>query len=280
MARQNIFEILKSKYDIVKEINKIMVLYNKISIRGNSYADNRSYSIEKFFETKILPNWKQRGAYLSCEEIRNDLDIVDYFVNASKIDDIMLSLEYIQNILYLIYKKVYNIYNYVFPKEFDLMLQNINILLEHLNCEIKIFENEEKVILIPKNPEATAVAEISSEDTALAIFMYNHHSMKGDVTEKRRLLYQISLEYETLLKKPIEGYNDFFNKTNQLLNNLHIRHDNKTKDGNKNNVIEIDDKELENWYDELYQLLLFCVLIHDNLERKNRVADFLKSMKE
>lgn len=280
MARQNIFEILKSKYDIVKEINKIMVLYNKISIRGNSYADNRSYSIEKLFETKILPNWKQRGAYLSCKEIRNDLDIVDYFVNESKIDDIMLSLEYIQNILYLIYKKVYNIYNYVFPKEFDLMLQNINILLEHLNCEIKIFENEEKVILIPKNPEATAVAEISSEDTALAIFMYNHHSMKGDVTEKRRLLYQISLEYETLLKKPIEGYNDFFNKTNQLLNNLHIRHDNKTKDGNKNNVIEIDDKELENWYDELYQLLLFCVLIHDNLERKNRVADFLKSMKE
>ena len=138
MARQNIFEILKSKYDIVKEINKIMVLYNKISIRGNSYADNRSYSIEKLFETKILPNWKQRGAYLSCEEIRNDLDIVGYFVNESKIDDIMLSLEYIQNILYLIYKKVYNIYNYVFPKEFDLMLQNINILLEHLNCEIKI----------------------------------------------------------------------------------------------------------------------------------------------
>ena len=160
------------------------------------------------------------------------------------------------------------------------MLQNITILIEHLNYERKIFENEEKIILLPKKPEATAVAEISSEETALAILMYNHHSMKGNITGKRKLLYQISLEFETLLKQPHKNYNDFFEKTNGLLNNLHIRHDNKTKEGNKNPVIEIDDKELENWYDELYQLLLFCVLIHDNLERKNRVADFLKSIKE
>lgn len=280
MTRQNMFEILKSKYDIVREMNKIIDLYNKISIWVHNYSENSHYSIEELFETQILPYWKQRGSYLTCEEIKNDLDITDYFVKESSIDNIIIALEYYENIFYLTYKKVYGNSEYVFPNEYYLMIQNTRILLDHLNYERKIFEREEKLILIPKKPEATAVAEISSEETALAILMYNHHSMKGDIEGKRTILYKIAHEYETLLKKPREGYNDFFVKTNALLNNLHIRHDNKTKEGNKNPVIEIDDKELENWYDELYQLLLFCVLIPDNLERKNRVVDFLKSIKE
>ena len=64
-----------------------------------------------------------------------------------------------------------------------------------------------------------------------------------------------------------------------LLNNLHIRHDNKTKENNKNTVIDIDNAELEKRYDELYQLLLFCILINENLDRKNKVSEFLKTIK-
>lgn len=279
MTRQNIFEILNTKYDTLKEVNKIAYLYNNIMIKERRYSFNREYSVEGLFETKVLPHWKQRRSYLTCQEIKNDLEITT--TSLSEIpNNIITLLEYYENIMFFTYLKSFKNDSFIFPNDFNLMFQNLGILIENLNYEIKFFEDDEKIILIPKNPEATAVAEISSEDTALAIFMYNHHSMNGDVANKRKLLYQISLEYETLLKKPIEGYNDFFSKTNQLLNNLHIRHDNKTKDENKNNIIEIDDKELENWYDELYQLLLFCVLIHDNLERKNRVTDFLKSMKE
>lgn len=276
----NIFEILKSKYNIEQEMNKIIDLYNQVSIWVSNYSENRRYSIEELFDSKILPNWKQRGSYLTCSEIRETLGLVSHYKNNTSIENIIIALEYFDNILYLIHKKLYGDDCYEFSNKYILMLQNITILIEHLNYERKIFENEEKIILLPKKPEATAVAEISSEETALAILMYNHHSMKGNITGKRKLLYQISLEFETLLKQPHKNYNDFFEKTNGLLNNLHIRHDNKTKEGNKNPVIEIDDKELENWYDELYQLLLFCVLIHDNLERKNRVADFLKSIKE
>ena len=220
---------------------------------------------------------------MSCKEMLKDIKeyIKDY--NIPDNEACLLKLEYYANILQLIDINLDFIYSQTILRAtdaFGLAIENLNYLLEHLNYEKLIISKEEKVLLVPKKPEATAVAEISSENTALAILMYNHSSLKGDVEEKRKLLYQISLEYETLLKNPIEGYNDFFNKTNQLLNNLHIRHDNKTKDGNKNLIIEIDDNELENWYDELYQLLLFCVLIHDNLERKNRVANFLKSIKE
>lgn len=278
MTRQNIFEILKNKYNIEKEIDKIIKLCD-----SDCFEHNFQHSTaEGVFDYVILKDWKQRGTYLSCKEMLKDIKeyIKDY--NIPDNEACLLKLEYYANILQQIEFNLHFIYSKTLLRatnSFELAIENLDYLLEKLNYEKLIISEEEKVLLVPKKPESTAVAEISSEDTALAILMYNHGSLKGDVTEKRKLLYQISLEYETLLKNPIEGYNDFFNKTNQLLNNLHIRHDNKTKDGNKNNVIEIDDKELENWYDELYQLLLFCVLIHDNLERKNRVADFLKNIK-
>ncbi len=272
----NMFEILNTKYDTLREINKIARLYNSIIIKENGYYE---YSVETLFENEILQHWKQRRSYLSCKEIKRDLGIATtVFCDIPK--DIIILLEYYVNISFFVYKKIYRDDSFDIPKDFTLMFQNLKLLIENLNYEIKLFENDEKIILIPKKPEATAVAEISSEETALAILMYNHYSMNGDIEGKRTILYKIAHEYETLLKKPIEGYNDFFVKTNALLNNLHIRHDNKTKEGNKNNIINIGDKELENLYDEVYQLLLFCVLIRENLDRKKRVSEFLESIKE
>lgn len=275
----NMFEILNTKYYTLKEVNKIAYLYNNIIIKEIGYSFNNEYSVEKLFETKVLPHWKQRRSYLTCQEIKNDLEIATTSLGEIP-NNIIILLEYYENIMFFIYAKIFRNASFIFPNDFTLMFQNLNILIENLNYEIKLFEEEEKIISLPKKPEATAVAEISSEETALAILMYNHYSMKGDIEGKRTILYKIAHEYETLLKKPIEGYNDFFVKTNALLNNLHIRHDNKTKEGNKNNIINIGDKELENLYDEVYQLLLFCVLIRENLDRKKRVSEFLESIKE
>lgn len=64
-----------------------------------------------------------------------------------------------------------------------------------------------------------------------------------------------------------------------MLNNLDIRHNNKEGKNKNNLVISLKNDKLEKWYDELYQLLLFCVLIKDNTERKNNIEKFLKNLK-
>ena len=281
MSRKNIFEVLNNNYDIAQEIDKITELFNSnmVSYFDGSY-ERCTTTIEIIFNSIILPNWKQRGTLLSLDEMKEKLNIPDYFEDESwwSINDAINLLEIYDNIAYLIHKKL-NRDVYQLDNCFNLLIENIHILLDHLNYEHKIFENEEKVILIPKNPAATAVAEISDEETAMAILRYNHHTLKGDLETKRHLLNSIAREYEPLLNNPIEGYIDFFKKTNGLLNNLHIRHNNIESVDNKNLVIDIDDKTLEHWYDELYQLLLFCVLIDDNLNRKNDAGEFLKSSK-
>lgn len=285
MSRKNIFEIINSNYNIVDEINKIINLYNDalVTYKNGSWG-HKATTLQNIFDYEILPNWKQRGAFLNIDEILKKLNIPKYFNDNSfwEINDIINLLEIYINIIYLLIKKlnITNNYYYKLDNRFNLLIENIHILLDHLNYEHKIFENEEKVIIVPKNPAATAVAEISDEETAMAILRYNHHTLKGDLETKRHLLNSIAREYEPLLSKPIDGFKDYFVKAANMLNNLDIRHNNKEGKHKNNLVINLENNELEKWYDELYQLLLFCVLIKDNIERKNNIEEFLKNLKQ
>lgn len=281
MSRRNIFELLKENYNIPNEMGKIATLYNSKLFYYNGDFDKGNYTPEEIFERELLKNWKQRGSYLNCREIKITLGIPKFFTIETPIENVLNTLEYYENISYLLVKKlnIFDDYEYIVSDDFTILLENMQILLDHLNYEFKIFDKEEKLILIPKNPAATSVAEISDEETAMAILMYNHHTLKGDLEAKRKILYSIAKEYEPLLSKPIDGFKDYFVKATNMLNNLDIRHNNKEGKHKNNLVINLENNELEKWYDELYQLLLFCVLIKDNIERKNNIEEFLKQLK-
>ena len=279
MARKNIFELLSEKYNIVKEMNKIAELFLSIEITTTNPLNFQSgiCSIEQLFEWNCFPKWKQRGPYLSCAEMKADLNIPNSFSN--NIDDIIKGLEYYINILRLVSVNFSRNLNISYPPAYPMLLKNIDILLEHLNYEEQVFAQDEKVILVPKNPAATAVAEITDkEHIAFAILKYNHNSLRGDLEGKRQLLLSIANEYEPLLTKPIDGFTDYFKKATFLLNNLNLRHNNKSGKDKKQFVVDMPNKELEKWYDELYQLLLFCVLIKDNVKRKKEIEDLVKKI--
>lgn len=279
MARKNIFELLSEKYNIVKEMNKIAELFLSIEITATNPLNFQSgiYSIEQIFEWNCFPKWKQRGPYLSCAEMKADLNIPNSFSN--NMDDIIKGLEYYINILRLVTVNFSRNLNISYPSAYPMLLKNIDILLEHLNYEEQVFAQDEKVILVPKNPAATAVAEITDkEHIAFAILKYNHNSLKGNIAEKKSLLLSIANEYEPLLKNPINGFSDYFDKANCLLNNLNLRHNNLEGRDKREIVCEMPAEELEKWYDELYQLLLFCVLIKDNIKRKKEIDDLVKKI--
>lgn len=197
MSRINIFELLKEKYNVSNEMNKIVKLFNSKLFRytitiGNYTGNNyQYYTPEELFELKLFKNWKQRGTCLNCGEMKNTIGIPEFFTFYTPIEDILNTLEYYKNISYLLVEKL-NIFDrsgYIVSGDFNILSENIQILLNHLNYEDKIFEYEEKVILIPKNPAATSVAEISDEETAIDILIYNHHTLKGDLEAKRKILY-------------------------------------------------------------------------------------------
>lgn len=282
--RKNIFEILESRYDINNEFKKIKSLFHSnLVIYANVYRGTLTYTYTEMVKD-VFSSWKGRGTCISCENMRQELGI-DILENKTKItsDEIIECLEYYENISMLYMKKILpklNSYEYKTLPEANILNCNIDILLNHLNMEEKYIPKYDAIIIIPKNPAATAVAEISSEDTAMAILMYHHASLKGQLAEKRKLLQSIANEYEDLLKNPIDGFTEYFKTARGMLNNLNIRHNNRDGKNKKELVLNLTDLELENWYDELYQLFLFCVLIKDNKERKDKMAEFLKGLKE
>lgn len=283
--RKNIFEILESRYDINNEFEKIKSLFYSHLV-SYSYTDvyfnvkTSKYTYMQMVKD-VFYSWKGRGTCISCENMRQELGI-DILENETKItaDEIIECLEYYENISMLYVKKVLPKSKHKILPEANILKCNIGVLLNHLNMEEKYIPKYDAIIIIPKNPAATAVAEISSEDTAMAILMYHHASLKGKLAEKKDILRRIAQEYEPTLDKPIEGFTDYFKTANNMLNNLDIRHNNRDGKNKKELVLNLTDLELENWYDELYQLLLFCVLIKDNKERKDKMAEFLKGLKE
>lgn len=115
-----------------------------------------------------------------------------------------------------------------------------------MNLTKQIVEDVEKVILVPKNPTATAVAELAPKGIAFAILKYNHASLKGQIEEKRKLLHSIANEYEDLFDHPTTGFGDYFKTPHGLLNNLNICHNNKSGK-NKNTLVQkMSTEELEN----------------------------------
>ena len=69
------------------------------------------------------------------------------------------------------------------------------------------------------------------------------------------------------------------NLLNDYDNNMNIRHNNSTE-GDKNYrevVAKMTQDELENWYDETYQLCLLAFLELDNVERTKKVAQLKAS---
>ena len=196
MARKNIFEILEEKYDIEEEIRKISNLFNNMKFMKTNSLNFQSelYTIEKLVDD-VFSHWKQRGSCLNCAEMREKLHLTQTF---SDFDNIINTLEYYSNILYIVEYKIDKLVNLPLRgcAEYRMLLENIDILIDHLHYEKLIFDEDEKVILVPKDPAATAVAEISSKDVAFAILKYHHASLRGQLDEKRRLLLSISNEYE------------------------------------------------------------------------------------
>lgn len=276
-VRKSIFEILEEQYDFNKEFKKISYLFGCNMV----FIDRYGYPIEMFVNN-VFYKWKGRGSCVNCGDMRTELNIDPILkLQEPSQNDIILCLEYYSNILYVFLTKwAPGADSNCISKDIEILKTNLDLLIDHMNLTKQIVEDEEKVILVSKNPTATAIAETAPKEIAFAILKYNQALLKGQIEEKRKLLQSIANEYEDLLDNPTNGFGEYFKTTRGLLNNLNIRHNNKSGK-NKNDLVQnMSTEELEKQYDELYQLLLFCISTEENTKRKKAADKLLKQIKE
>ena len=149
-------------------------------------------------------------------------------------------------------------------------------VLGQYNHVAYINEEQECVLIVEDKAEVTAAAEIMPTPTlSIEVVRYNHRTLKGEIELKKKILLALGAELEAKRKKlhlinaTLE--NDIF----FMLNNLNIRHDNKSK-GDKNYkeyVAKMRKERLEKWYDELYQMILLAFLLMDNTKRAEKIKE-------
>lgn len=263
MSRKNIFDILNEKESINSQINKIEILLSESSIDRNSPED-----IVDFY---CMRNWKARGRCTSCEEMRKRLQITYANISNQLSDEkVLFYLEYVSNIIWLCNQKYYG---ESIEDEYIYLQENVIRLIEDLGYEKKTFAEEEKVILVEKNAAMTAVAEIADQMTANAVIEYNHHLLKGNIVEKQRILKILADKFEPIRGELKRVNKELESNTGYLLNKMNIRHNNIDGKNAIEYVKNLSDEQLEEWYDETYQMLLLCFLEYENIERNKKISE-------
>lgn len=279
MARRNIFEILENKWDIVEEIKRIYKLLNRNSITNPFGKDMSPIDIVNQY---CFHNWDNRHSYLNIEDMAEALNIViEYYNIPSNLSTTLILnyLEFASNIVMLCDTKIFEEdTKFEYYTDYRILDENIDIALEHLNfCKYEL-NNEERIILIEKNTSATAVAEIVDEDTACKVIEYNHYLLKGDIDKKKEILLQLASKYEGM-RNSIKNLNSKLDDDiGFMLNNIHIRHNNKSGKNKKEYVSKMRKDSLEKWYDETYQMLLLAFLLNEQTDRSKKISQLKEKL--
>ena len=287
MARKNIFEILENKWNIIDEVKRIFTLLNTDCI---NVGLSGSETIIEFVDDYCFYDWKNRYSYLNIEDMAKDLDIkLDENKISSNLEsiEILKYLEFARNLIMLCDTKLFidnekdsnDNYKYTYYQEYTVLKENINIVLEHLNFSTKLLKKDERIILIEKNPSALAVAEIIDEDTACKVIEYNHYLLKGDIDKKKEILLQLANKYEGM-KSNIKGINSKLDDDiGFMLNNINIRHNNRSGKSKKEYVSKMRKDTMEKWYDETYQMLLLAFLLNEQPSRSKKISQLKEKIK-
>lgn len=278
MARKNIFEILNEKNSLDEDINRIKELFGGKTIQwGNSGC-----SIEAFVDKVCWSDWKQRGKYISSEDMKSALGLqifeeMDCNYDAEKA---ILYLEYLCNMIRLCEHRIGEVAYCRTTTSYSYLRENIFRLVDCLNCEVRVFLNDEKVLIVEKNPAVTAVAEIVESDVAYEVIEYNHHLMKGDIRRKQKILKVLADKVEPMRGELKKINKELESNVGYLLNKMNIRHNNVEGKNAIEYVKNLTEEELEAWYDETYQMLLLCILEYDNIERNKKVVGLKKKIEQ
>lgn len=278
MARQNYFEILEQMdFDPDKEFEIISNLILKLK----EISPYTTESIRDVFNRNfwLYENYRKMQ-FRSYDEAK------DYFNNNFNGPDRLFTyIEFIidLNSFMISNGKILTFTKATLIKEFPKVRERIDYCLAKNNHESKELENGRQII-VEKNVYASEVSQIVSEsniEDAIKVLEYNHFSNKGDIQRKKEILISLANYLEPLrdelnafeeLKEVMKVNSKKIIAVEQLFgmyNNLGLRHNN-----DKQYHLNMNDEELEQWYDNIYSSTLFVILsleMGKNLSKLNEL---------
>ena len=145
------------------------------------------------------------------------------------------------------------------------IIQHLNILLGKLHH--KVVPEGPLVRLVPEDVVVAEVASNLPKELAIKAFLYRHRSMAGNIEKKRESL--LSLGHQLESKRGLIHDKTLEAAIFSILNNMNIRHNNVDAENTAKYhefVAKLESRELEKWYDRLYQMMVAAFARLDTAE--------------
>lgn len=280
MARKNIFQLVEENYDIQSEIRKINNLF------GNAPYFEKSYtyiSLKELIEEYLFSQWIYRGTCLEMEEYFFRANAKLPLSELATEDQIINYLEVMENFVKLYFDNSESLWlNYTIRshKEFvSVFFELINTLEKRMGLTTR--EYKDRVIIYPKNAPLEKVVDLcDDEDVQWELIRYVREDLS--LSEKRKSLAYLAtnLYIEEDSKEKDVHIKELINKAGNILNNLHIRHNNKTGKWENQVIKDLNEADAISLCDMVYNEMLTIVLLREHKEYEKTYAEFNKKQKE
>lgn len=262
MKRKNFYEIIKSsKINMESEYNRIETLFYSTENTAESIYDLVESAFRDFPKTF-------RGRTISLEDF-NETNGFDGMSFSGDVNELLTACEYYINLCKQLCNYGAELLDKCDWENVDLLIETIIGCTDELGFIPAEIEND-FVVFVEKDPAVISVAEIVPEDVAFNILEYNHHKLKGDLKQKRQILKCMADNIEGE-RKQLKNINAKLETQLFQLMNKFVRHDHSQTPI----ILSMSSEQIENIYDDIYQLWLLAKLELDNAERKARMDKLL-----
>lgn len=283
MARKNIFQLVEENYNIQTEIVKINNLFeNEEYFKGkNTYFDN--YSFKKLIESFLFSDWKYRSTCLDTDEL---FERADAYITGRKNNEeykIINNLEIMENFIKLYFDKSNDLlskYKIKYYTEFETVFCDLISTLEK-KIGLTKREYKDRIVIYPKNaPLETVIDLTDDEDVQWELIRYERENLS--LSEKRKSLAYLAtnLYIEEDSKEKDEQIKAIIGKATNVLNNLHIRHNNKTGKWENKILKDIDEDDAIMLCDMVFNEMLTVVLMREHKEYETTYKNFNQKQKQ
>ncbi len=241
----------------------------------------KEYTLENYADRRCFSEWKAREGCRDTDAMRAGLNIDGILRSGEPSENEVLTyVQYVLNVAELC-RRAFNrddAAGYDFDiRNYTLLLSRVRELLKRLNYDYRYVADKEFIFILPHDEAAdAAIPDAPSDPLYGALTEYRSTTAMGDLEKKRSILAGLG---ETIRSYPdnLSPENSvLYSRIEFLLNNVHIRNDNREGDDRIERVASMTEQELESWYDETYRMVLLRILNHDNgsaLERVDELAE-------
>ena len=275
MKRVPFSQIIKNaKVDIRWEYDRLYSLFNNQTLYEISdYTSMRNVCACHFLSLPF------RGTCISLDDF-DGFYKYDFVENPPEfnLDYLVSFCEYSYNIVNNILIHDDDTLSGTFIQSFRFYLHQIDMVIENVGY----MENMHDGItdFVPKDQTVISVAEIVDPSLSYKVLEYNHHSMKGDLERKRATLLVLADKLEPMRMKLSQINKSLESDLFFLLNEVQVRHNNIEQGSQKYIpfIAGMEEKTIEQWYDDMYQMCLLAFLELEHLDRKNRIVQLKKDI--